>query len=129
MCSVNEATAATKAGKDATEAQKMRQGMAAALEKVREAERKAWLDFEKQRNNATAKALIGKMKLDDVADKELLSLKDQVQAQRSANQALLDGSDAVKALEHAKLRDAAITAERLALHAMERLDNTVLAEQ
>lgn len=107
----------------------MRQGMAAALEKVREAERKAWLDFEKQRNNATAKALIGKMKLDDVADKELLSLKDQVQAQRSANQALLDGSDAVKALEHAKLRDAAITAERLALHAMERLDNTVLAEQ
>lgn len=130
---VKEATAATKAGKDAakdaTEAQKKRHEMVAAHEKAQEAEWKAWLDAEKQRSDATAKALIGQMKMEDAAGKELESLKDQVKAQRAANAALLDGSDAVKVLEQAKLRDAAVTADRLALHAMERLENEVLAEQ
>lgn len=78
---------------------------------------------------ATNRALVAQISTERDTEQRTEGLREQAQVQRATNKALLDGSEAVAELEIAKLRESAVSSDRLALHAMERLQNDALATQ
>lgn len=78
---------------------------------------------------ATNRALVAQIGTERETAARTEQLREQTALQRATNKAVLDGSNAVEELEIAKLRESAVTADRMALHAMERLQNDALADQ
>lgn len=78
---------------------------------------------------ANADAAAARVKQFDSVAASTAKLKEDIEAQRASNESLLTGKDRSEELAIAKLREAAVSADRQAIIAMERGEDEALAEQ
>lgn len=78
---------------------------------------------------ASEAAVTARLKEFDAASASVLKLDEEIAAQMAANETVLTGVDRTQQLSVAKLRDAAASADRQAIVALERKEDTALYEQ